>query len=82
MANRMKTVHTDPLPRVSHSNDAIFGHQLDISSPEKVEVLVRADRKVLWINVDGVCRLRICQITDITWDIGDGNTAIHPIVQD
>lgn len=39
---------------------------LDITQPEEVEVLVRADRKVLWVNVDGQCKLRICRIKNLT----------------
>lgn len=35
---------------------------LDITAPEVVEVRLRDDNKVLWVNVDGFCRLRICQI--------------------
>jgi hypothetical protein len=35
---------------------------VDISSPKDVEVQVREDGKVMWINVDGVCRLRCCNI--------------------
>ena len=35
----------------------------DITAPEHVEVVVREDGKVLWVNVDGECRLRICRIT-------------------
>jgi hypothetical protein len=37
--------------------------QLDITAPaEIVEVQIREDKKVIWVNVDGVCCLRICQI--------------------
>lgn len=35
---------------------------VDLSNPTDVEVLIRQDGKTLWINVDGVCRLRICNI--------------------
>jgi hypothetical protein len=35
---------------------------IDITGPGVVEVTVREDGSVLWINVDGICRLRICQI--------------------
>jgi hypothetical protein len=35
---------------------------LDITGAENVEVLIREDKKVIWINVNGLCRLRICQI--------------------
>jgi hypothetical protein len=37
----------------------------DITGAKIVEVLIRADGKVLWINVNGFCRLRICQIEKI-----------------
>lgn len=37
---------------------------LDITAPKIVEVLVRVDEKVLWVNVDGVCVLRVCQIPE------------------
>lgn len=36
---------------------------LDITGAETVQIQVRKDRKVVWVNVDGVCRLRICRIT-------------------
>lgn len=35
---------------------------IDITEPERVEVLIRADKKVIWINVDGICRLRCSRI--------------------
>jgi len=38
---------------------------IDITAPKhEVEVLYRDG--VLWVNVDGVCRLRTCQIPDGT----------------
>ena len=37
--------------------------QLDITAPkELVEIQIREDEKVIWVNVDGICCLRICQI--------------------
>lgn len=42
---------------------------VDISSPESVEVLTRADKKVLWVNVNGVCVLRICKIKNLVVEI-------------
>lgn len=36
---------------------------LDIKAP-KQEVEVLAVGSVLWVNVDGICRLRICQIPE------------------
>jgi hypothetical protein len=36
---------------------------LDITAPDgPVEVKVREDRQVLWVNINGKCRLRVCQI--------------------
>ena len=35
---------------------------LDITAPEGVQIQIRADGEVVWVNVDGICRLRICQI--------------------
>lgn len=31
---------------------------VDITGPEVVEVVIRHDGTVVWVNVDGVCRLR------------------------
>lgn len=36
---------------------------LDITRPDTVvEVMVNNDGSVVWVNVDGVCRLRVCRI--------------------
>lgn len=40
---------------------------LDITAPELApEVEVRADGKVLWVHVDGITVLRICQMPGLT----------------
>jgi len=36
--------------------------QLDITGAEVVEVGIRNDGRVLWVNVNGICRLRVCRI--------------------
>jgi hypothetical protein len=37
---------------------------LDIIAPEEgVEILIRRDGEVLWVNVDGMCRLRISRLS-------------------
>lgn len=37
--------------------------QLDITAPKLgVDITVREDGKVIWVNVDGVNVLRVCQI--------------------
>jgi hypothetical protein len=38
---------------------------LDLTGAKLVEVEVSKDRRVLWVNVDGLCRLRVCQIDTI-----------------
>lgn len=44
----------------------VINKTLDITKPEiGVEILIREDKKVIWVNVDGVCRLRICQIPEL-----------------
>lgn len=35
---------------------------LDITGAAVVQIELRGDRKVLWVNVNGVCVLRICNI--------------------
>jgi hypothetical protein len=35
---------------------------MDINAPKGVQVQIREDGKVLWVNVDGLCVLRINQI--------------------
>lgn len=36
--------------------------QLDVVAPEIVEIVIRDDGTVAWINVDGICRLRTCRV--------------------
>ena len=38
----------------------------DITAPEEVEILIKEDGKVIWINVDGICELRACRIGKLT----------------
>lgn len=38
---------------------------LDIADVDNVEVLIRADADAIWINVDGVCRLRVQKVKHI-----------------
>jgi hypothetical protein len=40
--------------------------QLDITAVDGVELLTDKARGVIWVNVDGVCLLRICRIGEIT----------------
>lgn len=49
------------------------GQLLDITGAKIVQVDIRKDRKTLWVNVDGVCILRVCQIEEII----DGRWTSH-----
>ena len=42
---------------------------IDITAPETVEILIRDDKKVVWINVNGECVFRACRIGQL--DIND-----------
>lgn len=37
----------------------------DITASHTLEVQIRADGKVVWVNVDGICQLRACQISEV-----------------
>ena len=37
----------------------------DITGPEAVEVRIRRDGKVVWLNVDGQCVFRVCRIKQL-----------------
>lgn len=52
------------------SYDPILG-ALDITEPLFVEILVREDRKVIWVNVEGVCLLRCCGIHQLITNTKD-----------
>lgn len=39
---------------------------LDVTGASAVEVQIRQDGKVLWVNVDGFCALRVCRIDNLT----------------
>lgn len=41
---------------------------LDITSPEGVEIVIRGDSKVVWVNVNGICMLRACRIKKLVLD--------------
>lgn len=40
----------------------------DVTEPEIVELSVRDDGKVVWVNIDGACALRACRIKHVVVD--------------
>lgn len=49
---------------------------LDISRPDEVQIQFSPNREVLWVNVDGICRLRIVgpSVRDAYDDLHLGDT--------
>jgi hypothetical protein len=43
-------------------------YMMDITKPKLVEITIRDDGKVVWVNVDSLCRLRCCDIKVIKVD--------------
>lgn len=39
-----------------------FMHNLDIIGTDEIEIRIRSDGKVLWVNTGYGCKLRICRI--------------------
>jgi hypothetical protein len=35
---------------------------VDVTAPEIVQIVIRDDAKVVWVNVDGVCLFRACRV--------------------
>lgn len=45
---------------ISLTDDAVIGPQLDITSVRRVHV--HTNGRTLWVDVDGICRLRVCRM--------------------
>lgn len=58
---------------LEEAQDRLSGNMIDITAPEIVEVSIRPDGKVLWINVNGICVLRACNIGTLI-----AETPLHP----
>jgi len=51
----------------------------DITAPETVEIQIRSDAKTIWINIDGICRLRACRIKNLVLiDEHSKRTIVYP----
>jgi hypothetical protein len=55
-----------------------LGDMLDISGAEEVQVQIRHDARLIWVNVDGSCILRICKIKN--FELADDRVADFPAV--
>jgi hypothetical protein len=50
--------------QIDHARELSRNMQ-DITAPGLVQVNISADRKILWVNIDGVCVLRACRISKL-----------------
>lgn len=41
------------------------GNFLDITEPDEIEIIISYNGKVVWINQDGICVLRVCRIKSL-----------------
>ena len=41
---------------------------LDITGADVVELVIRDDGKVVWVNVNGICCLRVCKVERVVLD--------------
>lgn len=53
---------------MGYSPEEILDKQIDITGPDIVEISIREDGKVIWINVDGICACRVCRIKELVID--------------
>lgn len=60
LGRRYAADHIRPLDK-----ELVMDSMIDITGAEIVEVQVRSDGKVLWVNIDGICRLRVNQINHL-----------------
>ena len=52
---------------IEPTKDPILTLQIiDLTAPQEVEILIRYDGRVAWINVDGLCVFRACKIRHLT----------------
>lgn len=47
---------------------------LDVTAPEHVQVQIRGDGKVVWVNIDGACAFRACRIGE--FELTDGRKQV------
>jgi hypothetical protein len=55
-------------PEVKIGDEVKMGNLLDITGAEAVEIVIRDDGKVIWVNTERGCVLRICRIKHLTFD--------------
>lgn len=68
-------VETKPAEDYPNSNEVPRYHTadvLDTTATMAVEVMIKNDASVIWVNVDGICRLRVCRIPSlVVFDMRD-----------
>lgn len=59
----MKAIKADKIDE--YTMDLLVDAHLDVTGAANVEVTWNAAKTILWVNVNGVCLLRICQIKEL-----------------
>ncbi len=59
----MKSVYAAKLDKDTFNN--LIGVAVDITGAETVQVKLDGARGILWVNVNDVCVLRVCQANEI-----------------
>jgi hypothetical protein len=52
---------------------------IDLTQPDVVQILISRDGKTVWVNIDGVCRLRVCKIKKLLMEDNYGRTSYQAI---
>ena len=60
------------------SFDQIQTNHVDVTGAKSIEVIVRQDGTVLWVNINGVCAMRVCQAEKIV--VRDESRAVQVLL--
>jgi hypothetical protein len=52
-------------PQDFNNQMTLLNAQIDVTGAEHVDVAVSDDKTVMWVNVNGVCVLRVCRIRNL-----------------
>jgi len=71
LAEKDAKAFIDAMKGIVVKNEPDGDAMLDITLPHHVEIRIASrkdklgeERPIVWVNVDGVCRLRICRVLD------------------
>ena len=65
MSKKLENVEDE---RATTRLDLLTSAQTDWTGAKVCEISIREDGKIVWINVEGVCLLRVCRIENLVLD--------------